>query len=64
MLVCGNKAINIGDGAVIAAGSVVTKDVPPYSIVAGCPAKIIRYRFTDEMISRFEKEKWWDKDEK
>lgn len=62
-LVCGSKALNIGDGAVIAAGSVVTKDVPPYAVVAGCPAKILRYRFSDETISEMEKEKWWDKDE-
>ena len=62
-LVCGSKALNIGDGAVIAAGSVVTKDVPPYAVVAGCPAKILRYRFSDETIAEMEKEKWWDKDE-
>ena len=62
-LVCGSKALNIGDGAVIAAGSVVTKDVPPYAVVAGCPAKILRYRFSDETISEMEREKWWDKSE-
>lgn len=62
-LVCGSKALNIGDGAVIAAGAVVTKDVPPYAVVAGCPAKILRYRFSDEMISEMEREKWWDKSE-
>lgn len=62
-LVCGSKALNIGNGAVIAAGSVVTKDVPPYAVVAGCPAKILRYRFSDETISEMEKEKWWDKSE-
>lgn len=62
-LVCGSKALNIGDGAVIAAGSVVTKDVPPYAVVAGCPAKIMHYRFSDEMISEMQKEKWWDKSE-
>ena len=62
-LVCGSKALNIGDGAVIAAGSVVTKDVPPYAVVAGCPAKILRYRFSDETIAEMEREKWWDKSE-
>ena len=62
-LVCGSKALNIGNGAVIAAGSVVTKDVPPYAVVAGCPVKILRYRFSDETISEMEKEKWWDKSE-
>ena len=48
-LVCGSKALNI--------------DVPPYAVVAGCPAKILRYRFSDETISEMEKEKWWDKSE-
>ena len=42
--------VNIGQGAVIAAGSVVTKDVPPYAIVGGVPAKVIKYRFSPEMI--------------
>lgn len=63
MLVCGSKALNIGDGAVVAAGAVVTKDVPPYAVVAGCPAKVLKYRFSDAMISILESEKWWDKDE-
>jgi acetyltransferase-like isoleucine patch superfamily enzyme len=49
----------IGDGAVIGMGSVVTKDVPPYAIVAGCPAKIIRKRFDDETIEKLLKIKWW-----
>lgn len=53
--------VNIGDGAVIAAGAVVTKDVPPYAIVAGVPAKIIKYRFSEEKILHLLKEKWWDK---
>lgn len=63
MLVCGSKALNIGNGAVVAAGAVVTKDVPPYAVVVGCPARVLKYRFSDEMISKLEKEKWWDKDE-
>lgn len=50
----------IGDGAVIAAGSVVTKDVPPYAIVAGVPAKIIRYRFDEKTIERLAAVRWWD----
>jgi acetyltransferase-like isoleucine patch superfamily enzyme len=52
--------VSVGDGAVIAAGSVVTKDVPPYAIVAGAPAKIIRMRFSDPIIERLLKVKWWD----
>lgn len=46
------SGIKIGQGAVIAAGSVVTKDVPPYSIVAGNPAKIIKYRFSNNIIEK------------
>ena len=54
--------ISIGDGAVVAAGSVVTKDVPAYAIVGGAPAKIIRYRFNSDEISFLEKLKWWEKE--
>lgn len=50
----------IGNGSAVAAGSVVTKDVPPYSIVAGVPAKVIKYRFTEEIINNIEKSKWWN----
>ncbi len=50
---------NIGDGAVIGAGSVVTKDVPPYAIVASNPARIIKYRFEEEKIIRLLNDKWW-----
>ena len=52
--------VNIGDGAVVGAGSVVTKDVPPYAIVAGVPAKIIRYRFDEETIAELLKVQWWN----
>jgi acetyltransferase-like isoleucine patch superfamily enzyme len=52
--------VNIGNGAVIGAGSLVNRDVPPYAIVAGVPAKIIRYRFTPEQIEQLEQLKWWD----
>jgi acetyltransferase-like isoleucine patch superfamily enzyme len=56
--------IKIGNGAIIAANSFVNKDIPPYSIVGGTPAKIIKYRFSDDLITFLEKFKWWDKDEK
>lgn len=54
--------VNIGNGAVLAAGAVVVKDVPPYAIVGGVPAKIIRYRFTEKQIAYLEQYKWWDLD--
>ncbi|MBF5038002.1 CatB-related O-acetyltransferase [Methylophilus sp. 13] len=53
---------NIGRGAIVAAGAVVTKNVPPYSVVAGNPAKIIKYRFTPEIIKEIEQTKWWELD--
>lgn len=52
--------ITIGDGAVIAANSTVTHDVPPYAIVAGSPARIIKYRFSQEIIERLLEIRWWD----
>ena len=52
--------VTIGDGAVIASRAVVTKDVPPYSIVGGVPAKIIRKRFDAETVDKLLKLKWWD----
>lgn len=52
--------VTIGDGAVIAAGSIVTKDIPPYAIVGGVPAKIIRYRFDEEIRNALLELKWWD----
>ena len=55
--------ITIGDGSIIAAGSVVTKDVEPYTIVGGVPAKIIKKRFSDSEIKSLLELKWWDKDE-
>lgn len=54
------QGLTIGNGAVIGAGSVVTKDVPPYAIVVGAPAKIIKYRFDDETINKLQRIKWWN----
>ena len=51
--------VSIGDGAVIGAGSVVTKNVPPYAIVAGNPARIIRYRFEENVVRELEAIQWW-----
>ena len=55
-----DRRVTIGDGAVIGGGSVVTKDVGPYEIWAGNPARFIRKRFDDETIEKLLKIKWWD----
>jgi len=52
--------VNVGDGAVICGQSVVTKDVPPYSIVGGNPARVIRYRFSQEIVERMIQVQWFD----
>lgn len=52
--------VTIGDGAILATGAVVTADVPPYAIVGGVPAKIIRMRFPEKTIARLLAVKWWD----
>ncbi|MCD7836144.1 MAG: CatB-related O-acetyltransferase [Lachnospiraceae bacterium] len=55
------QGMDIGDGAVIGAGAVVTHNVKPYEVVAGVPAKTIKYRFNDEIIKRLLEISWWDK---
>ena len=52
--------ITVGSGAVIAAGAVVTQNVPPYAIVGGVPAKVIKYRFSPEIIEQLLDLRWWD----
>ena len=54
------SGLEIGDGAVIGSGAVVTKSVPPYAIVAGVPARVMRYRFDAQIIEKLLRLKWWD----
>lgn len=52
--------VTIGDGAIVGSGAIVTKDVPPYAIVVGVPAKIIKYRFSEETIAALQRIQWWN----
>ncbi len=55
-----NRNVKIGNGAIIGANSTVTRDIPSYSIAVGSPAKVIRKRYSDEIINELEKIKWWE----
>lgn len=59
-IIARKDGLTIGDGAVIGSGAVVTKSVPPYAIVAGVPARIIKYRFEEPIIERLLQLRWWD----
>ena len=52
--------VTIGDGAIIGAGAIVTKNIPPYAVVVGTPAKIIKYRFDEDLINKLLEIRWWD----
>ncbi|MCR5793827.1 MAG: CatB-related O-acetyltransferase [Solobacterium sp.] len=52
--------LEIGDGAVLGSGAVVTRSIPPYAIAAGVPARVIGYRFDEDIIKRLLALKWWD----
>lgn len=56
------EGVHIGDGAVVGGGAVVIKDIPPYAVVAGVPARVIKYRFSEQIISRLSVLRWWDWD--
>ena len=52
--------VKIGDGAIVAAYAVVAKDVPPYAVVAGNPARVVKMRFPEEVVELLLKLRWWD----
>lgn len=56
------NGIKIGNGAIIGAGAIVTRDIPPYAVAVGVPAKVIKYRFTNDQIKKLEIIKWWEND--
>lgn len=57
------EGVTISEGGVVLAGAVVTKDVPPYAIVGGVPAKVIGYRYSEDVIKKLLKIQWWNNNE-
>lgn len=55
--------VHVGDGAIVASRAVVTKDVPSYAVVGGVPAKVLKYRFSSDVIQELLDLRWWDKDD-
>ncbi len=62
VFICGG--VKIGDGAIALAGAVITEDIPPYAVVGGVPAKVIKYRYNESTINVLLDFKWWNKDVK
>ena len=60
--VCFIGGVQIGDGAVVLSRAYVTKDVPPYAIVGGIPAKVIGYRYDEDTIKLLQEVQWWNQD--
>jgi serine acetyltransferase len=54
------SGVSIGNGAVVGAGAIVTRDIPPFAVVVGNPARLIRYRFDAEVIDRLMDMEWWN----